>query len=58
MVKAPPKSKSFGWKVCWDIIPTKMNLNKQINLVDVGCARCGNRVENAFHLLFMCSWAC
>ena len=52
------KIKSFAWKVCRNIIPTKVNLcHKQVIDEDT-CEACGLGKETSGHIFLECDAAC
>jgi len=52
----PPKVKSFAWRACKDILPTKANLGKRKVEVDLLCDRCGMEPESTIHVLKSCPY--
>ena len=54
---APPKIKSFWWKVCVNAIPTRENLWRRKCNSDPRCVRCGLEPESAEHVIFRCHFA-
>ncbi|KAL2944678.1 hypothetical protein RDABS01_033025, partial [Bienertia sinuspersici] len=59
----PPKWKVFMWRVLWNALPLKSNLNKRGIGVNNMCLLCGDSVETNEHLFRDCSfvnriWAC
>jgi len=52
----PPKVKSFAWRACKDILPTKANLGKRKVEVDLLCDRCGMEPESTIHVLKSCHY--
>lgn len=56
-LQVPPKVRSFLWRVLWGCLPTRMNLRQRHVNVDGVCPYCARGLENAWHLLFGCSFA-
>ncbi|KAL2934672.1 hypothetical protein RDABS01_017791 [Bienertia sinuspersici] len=59
----PPKWKVFIWRILWNALPVKSNLNKRGIGVNNMCLLCGDSVETNEHLFRDCSfvdklWAC
>ena len=50
-VKVCNKIKTFIWRACRDILPTKTNLTRRKFLFDVGCGCCEDGVESTDHVL-------
>ncbi|KAM1391047.1 hypothetical protein ACFX2I_018797 [Malus domestica] len=53
----PPKVKNFTWRVCHNILPTKVNLTKKGVRVESECGICQGEEEIAEHVLFTCSFS-
>ncbi|KAM1315314.1 hypothetical protein ACFX2F_019083 [Malus domestica] len=53
----PPKVKNFTWRVCHNILPTKVNLTKKGVRVESECGICQGEDEVAEHVLFTCSFS-
>lgn len=53
----PPKVKNFTWKVCHDILPTKVNLRRKGVGVQMECGVCQGEEETAAHVLLSCPFA-
>ena len=49
-MKTPNKIRSFAWKVCQGILPTKENLKRRHVIADDLCETCGKEPENYSHL--------
>ncbi|KAL4367152.1 hypothetical protein GQ457_05G012660 [Hibiscus cannabinus] len=54
---APPKIRSFIWKLCYNAVATKENLHSRFHLSDGKCPRCHDSVESVEHVLFFCPHA-
>lgn len=52
-----PKVKNFTWKVCHDILPTKVNLRRKGVGVEMECGVCQGEEETAAHVLLSCPFA-
>ena len=50
----PNKIKVFGWRVCQDILPTRVNLARMKNLEDAFCEVCKTALETGIHVLWEC----
>jgi hypothetical protein len=50
----PPVVKHFAWKVCNNILPTKVNLFAKKIVQDPFCQFCLREEENIVHLLWFC----
>lgn len=57
-LKLPPKIKVFGWKVCRNILPTRMNLRRRGMEIEVNCPTCGKEAESMLHSFHDCKSAC
>ena len=55
--KIPNKMKVFAWRVCNDILPTKMNLVNRRIITDASCPICTRFPETAVHVLWDCDAA-
>lgn len=53
-LQAPPVLKNFCWKVCNNLLPTKVNLHKKKIVDDPSCLFCNVEPETVFH----CLWGC
>ena len=56
VVKVCNKIKTFIWKACRDILPTKSNLTRRKILFDTGCEYCEDGVESIDHVLLRCTY--
>jgi len=59
----PHKLWHFTWRVCWDILPTKVNLMKRKVVQDAYCEECRTKAESIQHVLWTCpkakeAWEC
>lgn len=50
----PPKVWLTTWKMWHDIIPTMMNLKRQIGLGNTSSSRCSAREEDSSYVFFLC----
>jgi len=50
----PPVVQNFVWKVCHDILPTKVNLLRRRAMADPYCPFCLVHPETPFHILWIC----
>ncbi|KAL6183929.1 hypothetical protein ACLB2K_045339 [Fragaria x ananassa] len=50
----PPKVRSFVWRLCREVIPTRAALSRRLFIPDVRCIFCGNEVETELHLFRDC----
>ncbi|KAF3951697.1 hypothetical protein CMV_022679 [Castanea mollissima] len=53
----PEKIRIFAWHLCWNAIPTMVNLNKRGIQVDVLCPICKNEEEDVEHAVLNCELA-
>ncbi|XP_023871998.2 uncharacterized protein LOC111984613 [Quercus suber] len=56
-MKTPNKIRSFAWKACRGILPTKENLKRRHVIADDLCETCGQEAENYSHLFWFCEKA-
>lgn len=56
-VKVPSKVRNFGWKVCQNILPTKVNLFHRKIIEDATYKACGLYPESTMHALCQCNMA-
>ena len=56
-LNVPPKVRTFVWRVCFDILPTRDNLHRRRVRVDPRCELCCQQTESAGHLLWECPLA-
>ncbi|KAL4279023.1 hypothetical protein GQ457_03G030420 [Hibiscus cannabinus] len=59
-LKVPSKIRSFLWKMCHNIVPTKSILVGRFHgtfCASDCCPRCGDKVESIGHLAFFCPFA-
>jgi hypothetical protein len=57
-LKAPPKVKNFMWRVCRNVLPTRMRINdKGVNCISA-CSLCDASDEDSLHLFFRCPSSC
>ncbi|GJT95671.1 RNA-directed DNA polymerase, eukaryota [Tanacetum coccineum] len=48
----------FGWRVCLDKLPTRLNLSlRGVDILSILCPLCSIAVESSSHLLFSCQLA-
>ena len=50
----PPKVRTFIWRLCRNILPTRYELRKKVNLPSLECVFCHDHVETAIHLFKEC----
>ena len=53
----PPKVRTFMWRACYNVLPTKSNLARQKVQIDLKCSFCGQRDETTQHILCECPFA-
>ncbi|XP_075654730.1 uncharacterized protein LOC142624883 [Castanea sativa] len=51
------KIKTYIWRACRDIFPTKANLTRRKKLFDAGCDCCEDGVESTDNALLSCTYA-
>ena len=56
VAKVCNKIKTFIWRACRDILPTKANLARRKILFDAGCDCCEDGVESTDHVLLSCTY--
>ena len=56
-MNVPPKVKSFMWRACSNILPTRENLRRRKVQVDERCELCCQQLETCAHLLWECPFA-
>ena len=56
-LQVPPKVKTFVWRVCSDILPTRLNLCRKMTPLDLACAICQQHDETVAHALWGCPMA-
>ena len=56
-MNVPPKVKSFMWRACSNILPTRENLRRRKVQVDPRCELCCQHAETCAHLLWECPFA-
>lgn len=50
----PSKMKHMIWRVCYNVLLTRANLQqREINL-DISCPRCNGGIEDDYHIFFGC----
>ncbi|MBA0655204.1 hypothetical protein Goklo_007711, partial [Gossypium klotzschianum] len=54
LLNLPLKVKILVWKISWNYIPTRVNLNCRRLLNNVTCVGCGNAAESANHIFREC----
>ncbi|KAK0577853.1 hypothetical protein LWI29_001194 [Acer saccharum] len=54
MLEIPLKIKLFIWKVCYDWIPTYVNLGRRGIKCNDKCPVCGKNMESTLHALWHC----
>jgi hypothetical protein len=53
-LNVPPVLKNFLWKVCHNVLPTKVNLFSKKIVQDPLCPCCSREEESLFHILWNC----
>ena len=56
-INVPPKVRTFIWRACSNILPTKANLLRKNMQVDPTCSVCGQHEETTEHILWECPLA-
>ena len=56
-LKVPPKVKTFLWRACSNILPTRDNLFRRKIQIDPICELCSQTRETCDHLLWECPFA-
>ena len=56
-LNVPPKVRTFVWRACFDILPTRDNLHRRRVRVDPRCELCCQQTESAGHLQWECPLA-
>ena len=56
-LKLPNKIKVFGWRACYRILPTRVNLSKKWIIADNWCEACKTEPETEIHALWNCAVA-
>ena len=56
-LKVPPKVRTFVWRACSKILPTRENLHRRKVMVDPPCEICCQKPESVGHLLWECPLA-
>ncbi|KAK9988426.1 hypothetical protein SO802_028665 [Lithocarpus litseifolius] len=56
-INVPPKVRTFIWRACSNILPTKTNLFQRKMRVNPTCSMCGQHVETTEHILWECPLA-
>ncbi|KAA3481221.1 reverse transcriptase [Gossypium australe] len=54
LLNLPTKIKITIWKITWNFLPTRVNLQHKKLLADPSCPRCGERAETIDHLFREC----
>ncbi|XP_062011004.1 uncharacterized protein LOC133727437 [Rosa rugosa] len=52
--RVPPKVRTFVWRLCKDVLPTRVARIQRIKIANLECAFCHNGVEMALHLFKDC----
>jgi hypothetical protein len=52
--KIPPKVKNLLWRICRNILPTRLKLNSRGVQCPTSCAVCNTEDEDIMHVFFMC----
>ncbi|XVF07913.1 hypothetical protein REPUB_Repub06bG0180100 [Reevesia pubescens] len=53
----PPKIKFFLWRLLWNILPTRSNLNAKGIACYNSCVVCGRHPESTYHIFFTCNFS-
>ena len=56
-IEVPPKVMSFIWRLCWDFLPTKVQLTYRHIQVPITCVFCQQDVEHIWHIFLVCPFA-
>ena len=56
-LNVPPKVRTFMWKACCNVLPTKSNLAQRKVQIDPKCSFCGQQDEKTQHILWECPFA-
>lgn len=51
-IGASPEVKLLGWKICYEILATKLNMRKKVVIREVSYPRCSIEIEDNIRLLF------
>ncbi|KAA3455898.1 reverse transcriptase [Gossypium australe] len=54
LLNLPTKIKLTIWKITWNFLPTRANLQRRRLLADPSCPKCGERAETVDHLFREC----
>ena len=57
-LKAPPKVKNFIWRLCRNVLPTRMRIKEKGVNCAPNCVLCDVNEEDNLHLFFCCSSSC
>lgn len=52
-LKVPPKVKDCLWRICWDVLPHKVNILAKHIVVDIYFILCERPPGNCWHLIFL-----
>ena len=44
----------FLWRIAVDVLPTRENLSKRVEITDCKCILCGEEVDTLAHVFFRC----
>ena len=47
----------FLWRIGANVIPTRVNLQRKMQHIDLACTFCNNEVESSTHLFLDCPFA-
>lgn len=53
-LKAPKRTKMFLWRLCTNVLPTRENIKRRMNLNDDSCLLCSDFPEEPIHLFLKC----
>lgn len=57
MIGGTPKVRDCLWRICRDVLPTKVNLFAKKIIQDKWCIMCGRDLETNWHIFFNCCYA-
>ena len=57
-LNVPPKFRTFIWRACCNVLPTKSNLARRKVQIDPKCSICGQQDETTQQILWECLFPC